>query len=52
MAHLFQEFHVLAAHPSLAELQQSVGCCRVMQDDLKDLRTVWISQHENELFYP
>lgn len=38
LAHLVQELHVLSTESSLAELEKLVGRCRIVQDDLEDLR--------------
>lgn len=42
--YLFQELHVLAAHSSLAKLEQPMGGGRIMQDDLEDLGTEEVCQ--------
>lgn len=44
VSYLFQEFHILAAHASLAELQQSVSSGGIVQDDLEDLRAEEVSK--------
>ena len=39
----FQELHILSAHTSLAEFQQAVSGCWIMEDDLEDFLAYEVS---------
>lgn len=49
--YLLQKFHVLTTHPSLAELEHTMGGCRIVQDDLKDLRAEKVGQDFGSLVH-
>ncbi len=50
-SHLLQEFHVLATHSSLTELQHSMGGGGIVQDDLENLGAEEVGQGLSPLIH-